>query len=70
MFTSLHWFFFFVYFNSLGFVFSEPFSNVFCEVCLLNWPVTIENFALGLISQWFYLFCLRKSIERRSVMSR
>ena len=41
-------FFFCVYCNSLGFVFSESISYVFREVRLLKWPVTINNFALGL----------------------
>ena len=41
-------FFFCVYCNSLGFVFSESISYVFREVRLLKLPVTINNFALGL----------------------
>ena len=50
IFISLDWFAFFlcVYCNSLGFVFSESISYVFREVRLLKWPVTINNFALGL----------------------
>ena len=34
--------------NSSGFVFSEPFSDVFCEVRSLKWPDTIKTFGLGL----------------------
>ena len=41
-------FFSFVFIVILGFVFSESISYVFREVRLLKWPVTINNFALGL----------------------
>ena len=46
--SLIRFFFFCVYSHSSAFVFIETFSNVFCEVCSLKWPVTIKNFALGL----------------------
>ena len=44
--SLVHFFFFCVYCNSLGFVFSESISYVFREVHLLKWPVTINKFVL------------------------
>ena len=53
-------FFFCVYFNSLGFVFSEPFPNVFREVRSLKWPVSIKNFTFCLPPM---VFGQHKSVE-------
>ena len=66
--SSLICFFFFcVYFNSLAFVVSKSFPNVFHEVRSLKWPGTIKNFAFGLqpmVFLFLFFFGQHESVGR------